>query len=268
MPYLTLSGGNRIFYSELGEGPPALLIHGWACDGNDWSWLSADLARDHRVVVIDLRGHGRSTLLAPYTPQAFAADSAEVIEQLGLGSSLVVGHSLGAVIASALAVEHPDLVAQLVVIDPVYGADEHDVADHLPVLRKLPHEFAVAAFERFHGPKTPAWLRGWHIRRILGTDQDVLRDALLGLLEGDQAIGLKSRGAGYLQRRQAPTLAIYAGASAAIAEWDRSLAHGPADEIAVWAEHGHFLHQESPEVFADKLRRWLAGLSERKATQA
>lgn len=266
MPQLTLSGGNEIFYSESGAGDPVLLIHGWACDGNDWAWLVADLEPDHRVIAIDNRGHGRSSQLAPYHPRTFAADAAEVIEQLDLGSPLVVAHSMGTIIASTLAVERPELISAMVLIDPVYGAVEAELAPALQYVRQNPYGFTVAAFGQFYGDRTPAWLPVWHRRRILATAPEVVRDALCGLYEGEYAFGLRPDGERYFQGRRTPMLAVYAGSGAAVAEWDRSLPHGRQDEITVWPEHGHFLHQEAPERFAAQVRDWLGTLQQPVAT--
>lgn len=261
MPYVAVNGG-ELFYTEEGAaGDSVLMIHGWSCDGSDWAWLASDLDRDHRCVIIDNRGHGRSSPSPDgYTPRRFAADAAQLIEHLGLGRPIVVGHSMGTIIASTLAVERPELVRALVLIDPVYGADDDALGQVLGAVRQAPHAVATAAFQQFYGEKTPDWLPGWHRRRVLGTDEAVVRDALAGLYEGEEGIGRKAVGETYLRGRKAPTLAIYAGGREATADWDRGLDHGERDEIIVWSEHGHFLHQEDPQRFAGEVRRWLRGL--------
>lgn len=261
MPHLTLRDGRTIFCSVEGpdDGLPMLLLHGWACDGTDWAWLAADPA--YRTVAVDHRGHGRSSPADVYTPRLMAVDAAAVIDALGLDRPVVVGHSMGTVVASALAVERPDLVRALVLVDPVYGQDDAMLAPVLEGIRADPHGVAVQAFGAFYGPSTPPWLPVWHRRRILATDPAVVRDVLVGLYSGDEGLGRAAVGAGYLARRQAPTLAVYSGAMAPVAEWDRALPHGPHDEIEVWPEHGHFLHQEAPDRFAGTVRAWLGRLA-------
>jgi pimeloyl-ACP methyl ester carboxylesterase len=59
--YFGTSDGARIFYTDTGQGKPVLLLHGWACDGNDWSWQAPELENRYRVIIVDHRGHGRST---------------------------------------------------------------------------------------------------------------------------------------------------------------------------------------------------------------
>jgi pimeloyl-ACP methyl ester carboxylesterase len=100
MPVVAVAGNVEIFYSEHGRGPTVLLLDGWTCDGADWSWLAADLAVDHRVVIVDLRGHGRSTqTVDPYGAQVLAEDVARVLRHLVIDRAVVVGHSMGTIVA-------------------------------------------------------------------------------------------------------------------------------------------------------------------------
>ncbi|HEX5013322.1 MAG TPA: alpha/beta hydrolase [Candidatus Limnocylindrales bacterium] len=88
--------GVPIAFEDHGTGSPALvLVHGWSCDRTYWRG-QAELARRHRVVTIDLAGHGESgTGRASWTMPAFGGDVAAVVEQLGLGDVVLVGHSMG-----------------------------------------------------------------------------------------------------------------------------------------------------------------------------
>jgi pimeloyl-ACP methyl ester carboxylesterase len=259
MPYLTLHDDRSIFYTDEGTGPAVLLIHGWTCDGSDWSWLIDDLSRDHHVIAADNRGHGRSSR-APddYTPRRCAADSAELLDALGLSDVIVVGHSMGGIIASALAVDRPDLVSRLVLADPAYGREAALLEWLLGAIEGDAHAVAIATFESFYGERTPSWLPFWHRRRILGLPEDVVREVIVGAYRGAEGIGSLAEGEAYLRRRRVPILGVYAGASAALAEWDEGLDQDPHSEHVVWPEHGHFLHQEAPERFAQTLRTWLS----------
>lgn len=92
--------GARIAYDISGDGPPVVLIHGWACSRGDLAPLAADLARDHRVLNIDLPWHGESTSTARYWP---LDDLAAVVEAVaadeGMRHATLVGHSMGAAVA-------------------------------------------------------------------------------------------------------------------------------------------------------------------------
>jgi len=234
------------------------LLHGWACDGSDWSWLAADLAADHRVIIPDHRGHGRSTpTAARFGAKVLAADAAALLERLSIDHAVVVGHSMGTLVASALAVERPDLVTALILVDPVYGQTGERIAPALEAIRSHPTDTAAAIFSRFYVDDSPPWLAFWHRRRLLGTPPNVVAEALCALYEGPNAVGLRTVGETYLARRKCPMLVVYGGASLDVAEWERTLPHGADDRIVVWPDNGHFLHQEKPDAFASLCREWL-----------
>jgi pimeloyl-ACP methyl ester carboxylesterase len=260
MPRLDLGEGQSIFYTDEGDGAPVVAVHGWSCDGGDWSWLAADLAADHRVIIPDLRGHGASTHRPGqrYTPRLFAADTLRLIEHLELKDVIVIGHSLGTTVASILAVDRADLVSALVLVDPQYGHDDATLVPALEAVRADPHGFAMAAFAAFGTDATPAWLHGWRRRRVLSTPAEVIAGTFGGLFDGDEGLGRRAVSEGFLRRRNVPTLAIYAAAG--LTAFEESLPHGPHDEIAVWDGYGHFLHQEAPDRFAAAIRAWLGRL--------
>src|SRR4051794_16229241 len=118
--------GVPIWVSDTGAGNPLLLVHGWGGDSRAWSGLTFE---GRRVITVDLRGHGRSPVLADgYRPADYAADLAALVDRLKVGPVVAVGHSMGGQIVVELALEHPDLVAAVVAVDPAYGADEAEVA--------------------------------------------------------------------------------------------------------------------------------------------
>lgn len=100
-----------------GRGTPFVFIHGWACDSSAWRPQVDDLKRDHRCISVDLRGRGASAAVAPYDVFTAAADVANVIRSLGLPPVIVVGHSLGGIVALCLNQAEPELVAGMVTGD-------------------------------------------------------------------------------------------------------------------------------------------------------
>lgn len=110
--YLDTSDGGVVRVAERGEGPPLVLLHGVTHAAEVWSWQFEDLAPAHRVIALDHRGHGQSTAgRDPWSIARLAADAAEVIEHLDLRGAIVVGHSLGGIVAQQLLLDRPDLVA-------------------------------------------------------------------------------------------------------------------------------------------------------------
>jgi N-formylmaleamate deformylase len=107
-----------------GTGSPVLLLHGLTDAGATWQAVAHALAASHHVVVLDQRGHGKSSAPeAGYGISDFVSDAAEVISALDLAPVAVVGHSLGGLIALHLASTHPYLVSRLVMEDPPLLAD-------------------------------------------------------------------------------------------------------------------------------------------------
>lgn len=113
--------GVALAYEEAGSGEPSLLfVHGWC--GNHTSFASqVEYFRpDHRVIAVDLRGHGASgTPQQDYTLAGFVDDLVWLCGQLGVSKPVVIGHSMGGNIALELAVRHPESVAAIVAIDSV-----------------------------------------------------------------------------------------------------------------------------------------------------
>jgi len=111
-----------------GSGPAVVLLHGFGDTGDMWAPLAAELARDHMVVVPDLRGMGLSSHPADrYDKRTQAADVRAVLAHLNIDHSAVVGHDIGTMVAYAYAARYPDRTDRLVVMDaPVPGIPPWD----------------------------------------------------------------------------------------------------------------------------------------------
>jgi len=98
-----------------GSGPAVVLVHGLGGAASNWVELAPELARDHRVIAVDLPGHGGSSPL-PALPnlEPFADRLGLVLEREGAAPAVLVGHSLGCIVALRLAIRRPDLVRGLV----------------------------------------------------------------------------------------------------------------------------------------------------------
>lgn len=263
MPYARL-GDVELFYTDDGAGaPPVLFVHGWTCDSHDWSWQFDAFSARHRVVAADNRGHGRSSMPGGgYRPRDFAADLAALIGELGLDPVVAIGHSLGGAIASALAVEHPELVRAVVAVDPAYGLTgqlAERVRGSLPHYRG-PDTLSVtqATIEGMEGPHTPPALRSWHRRRAASMRPDVAGASYVGIWEGADQFGFRLQSDAYLARRRCPVLTITA--DAARGSWESETFRDPRSRLIVWEGCGHWLHQERPEEFNELVLDWIAGL--------
>jgi haloacetate dehalogenase len=117
------TGETGIFVRSCGSGPPVLLLHGFPQTHLMWHGVAPLLARDFTVVCADLRGDGRSGCPAsdadhaPYAKRAMAQDMVVVMERLGFARFCVAGHDRGGRVAYRMALDHPDRVERLAVLD-------------------------------------------------------------------------------------------------------------------------------------------------------
>jgi len=104
-----------LFFTERGSGPPLLLVHGVLISGEMFEPVLEALSARLRVIVPDLRGHGRSRgLPPPYTAAQLAADLSRLLDHLGIDSTAVLGYSQGGAIAQQLALDDPPRCRRLV----------------------------------------------------------------------------------------------------------------------------------------------------------
>jgi haloacetate dehalogenase len=285
------AGEARIFARWSGAGPPVLLLHGFPETHLMWRDVAPLLARSFTVVCADLRGYGRSSCPPssadhePYSKRAMARDMAALMAALGFGRFHVAGHDRGARVAYRLALDSPDRVERLAVLDIVTTADAWERADArlalgywpwsiLAQAAPLPERLLSAAPEAV----LDAALGGW------GTPSSVfpvaVREAYLQPLRDPahvHAICEEYRAAGTLdwqhdradrhagRRLAGPVLALWSSAGP-LGSWYAN-AGGP---LALWrpwcttlqgrpVDGGHFFPEERPSETAHQLERFFAG---------
>ncbi|OED44585.1 alpha/beta hydrolase [Chromatiales bacterium (ex Bugula neritina AB1)] len=135
--------GADIFLRHGGNGAAVLLLHGYPQTHACWHRVAAELAQSHTVVAMDLRGYGRSSMPAGdadhllYSKRAMAADCIEVMKALGHDQFSVVSHDRGARVGYRLALDHPNAVEKLVVLDIVPTSDAWLAMDHAGAMSKF-----------------------------------------------------------------------------------------------------------------------------------
>lgn len=107
-------------YEERGSGSPTFVfVHGWTCDRSFFKLQADHFAGKHRVVSLDLRGHGESDKpQGAYPISTYADDIAFLIDKLSLGRVIAVGHSMGGITVLQLGAAYPEKVAGIVMVDP------------------------------------------------------------------------------------------------------------------------------------------------------
>jgi 3-oxoadipate enol-lactonase len=107
-----------IYYEDTGQGKPLLLIHGLGSSTSGWAQQVPEFSKKYRVIAFDVRGHGQSDKpRGPYSIPLFAEDTSELITSLGISPTHIVGISMGGAIALQLAVDYPETVKSLVIVN-------------------------------------------------------------------------------------------------------------------------------------------------------
>ncbi|SFW71980.1 alpha/beta fold hydrolase [Amycolatopsis australiensis] len=276
------AGDVRLGVAVGGEGPPVVLLHGFPQTHLAWRHVAAALARDHRVICPDLRGYGGSDKPpGDYAKRRMAADVVALARALGHDRFALAGHDRGALVAFRAALDHPEAVTHLAVLDVIPAVD---------LWASLTGTAGVFAFHLFllaYPPPLPERLLGAAPAEFFGHFLDVwTRDPA--------AIPPRVR-AGYLAAASTPEsiaaiCADYRASATVDAEHDaadraagRRLAMPvaalwqrpapgvelPFDPAAVWAswapdlrthvlDCGHFLPEEQPDAVVAALRELMA----------
>ena len=124
--------------SDLGDGTPILILHGLFGRKRNWQTIQKRLADGARVISADMRNHGDSPWADDMSYTAMADDLAGLIRDLDAGPAIVIGHSMGGKAAMTLALNNPDLLTGLMVIDIAPVPYEHSYQPYIDAMRSVP----------------------------------------------------------------------------------------------------------------------------------
>ena len=254
MPYASRADLN-LFYDQAGSGdPPLVFVHGWCCDHSSFQPQVEHFQRSHTVVALDLRGCGASDRPEDgYDVSTLADDVAWLCGEAGISRPVVLGHSLGGMIAIELAARHPSLPLAVVGLDP---GPIHPTAEALRIYGAL----AV----QLEGPDGEAVRRAWveHTaagtadpeweRRIVEAMCSVPLDVAAAVIRGV----VDWNGVGALSMCWAPALVLRARTGGSN-DPARLLAIKPDLHIGVTVGAGHFNHLDVPEQVNAMIERFL-----------
>jgi pimeloyl-ACP methyl ester carboxylesterase len=242
-------------YEDAGTGEPAVvLVHGLACHRAFMAPQARFLRARHRVVSIDLRGHGDSD--APrqrYTIDALADDVGWICEQLELERVVVVGHSLGGLVGLQLAAARPDLTRGAALIDSVLLAGagrEETVAALVSGLRGPDGDRVLRDYFRlFFGPHDDPALCDWILDQAVRTPAHVTSSIW-------EEASSSWDDAGALTRCRSPLLYLDAGTPNA--DLERAVERNPSITLGRTVGSGHFSQLVCPDQVNAMLERFLA----------
>jgi haloacetate dehalogenase len=257
-----------------GQGSPILLLHGAPQSMISWRLAAPDLAKDHTVVVTDLRGYGDSSKPpdgdnhSNYSKRAMALDQVEVMRQLGFDKFGVIGHDRGGRVGHRMALDHPDRVTRLAVLDivPTYYLYTHVTLGFVQAyfhwfnyLRAAPgpeNQLKEEIERQAAQMTTDVQLEYLRLRRDAANIHAMCEDYRAAAsidLDHDRAD---------LEKKVACPLLVLWGANAPMGRL--------YDMLAIWRERaatvsgrslptGHTLQEEAPELVAAEVRAFLKG---------
>lgn len=257
-----------------GSGPPVFLLHGFPETHICWDQVVERLVSTHTVVRPDLRGYGDSPLaVTDLSKRAMAADVLALAAQLGFEQFAVVGHDRGGLVAQRLALDHPDAVSHLAVLDIVpvldmwesVNADLAVAAWHLFFMAQpppLPEQLLGGAIDEF----VDHFLDGWST--VPGAITSVARDAYHSALRRPEAIhavceDYRAGATVDIDHDRADREAMVRIAAPMLVLWQEPGGTPPPfDPVEIWSrwagsvegyglDCGHFLPEERPAEVAE-----------------
>jgi pimeloyl-ACP methyl ester carboxylesterase len=245
--------GVEIYYEAHGSGPALLLTHGYSSTSAMWQGQIEALSRHHKLVLWDMRGHGRSDYPedpAAYSEASTVADMAALLDKVGTERAIVGGLSLGGYMSLAFYRAHPQRVRALLIIDTGPGFKKDDARD---AWNKRARETGDR-FER----------EGLEVLKSLGLERSSVshRDAR-GLARAARGM-LTQRDAGVIELLpdiQVPSLVVVGADDAPfLAASDYMVAKIPGAKKAVIPAAGHAVNIDQPQAFIDAVLPFLDGL--------
>jgi pimeloyl-ACP methyl ester carboxylesterase len=248
---VTEVNGLALHTQVLGAGPPAAMLHGLLV-GSLASWYfgaAPRLARSHKVLLFDLRGHGRSAP-APsgYDVETLSRDLEALLDDFDPRPVLLVGHSYGALAALRFALRRPDRVAKLALVEAPLPPSS--LAELRSFLSRVPADMAAALPPELQGALAAGGRRAAGLLRQLGA---LSQSTLLADLAAETDVP-----DGELAQIVCPTLLVYGDRSSLRPVGERLARRIPDARLEI-LPGGHFLPSEAPGLLSEALEKFAHG---------
>jgi pimeloyl-ACP methyl ester carboxylesterase len=252
------SNGIELYYEIHGAGQPLVLISGLGYPLWQWHKMVPFLAEHFQVITFDNRGVGQSDKPAgPYTAQLLAADTAGLLDALGIEKAIIAGHSMGGFVAQAMALDFPQKVAKLILCSTNFGGPHHVpvTAEAMKVLTDVTSD----ALTRFKNglavstapdwsEKNPEMIEEWIKWRVANPIDPAPYQAQLAI-----GLGLLPEAAAFedkLPRLNVPTLILFGAHDKVVPPENASLLAEKisGSKVVILPNAGHFFPMEVAEA--------------------
>jgi pimeloyl-ACP methyl ester carboxylesterase len=245
--------GVEIYYEVHGSGPPLLLTHGYSSTSEMWKGQIATLSKHYKLILWDMRGHGRSDYpndASAYSEALTVADMAALLDEVGADRAVVGGLSLGGYMSLAFYRAHPARVRALLIIDTGPGFKKDDARE---AWNKRAHDTA----DRFEREGLAGLTSGGRERSSVShRDASGLARAARGMLTQRDARVIE-----LLPEIKVPSLVVVGAEDAPfLAASDYMAAKIPAAKKVVIPAAGHVVNIDQPQAFIDAVLPFLDSL--------
>ncbi len=256
--------------TDLGSGPVLMLVHGFGGAKEDFSDQLEDLGTDHRVITLDLRGHGQSDGPedeAKYSLDRFSADLANVLDALAVDRVRLLGHSMGGMIVRRFALAFPERLEALVLMDTSPGSLSSLDSDIIDLGVQIAKEQGMDELKRvmdaFEPLSTPAYDRLLSERPGYREFGDAKWAALSGAMYTQMMVEIRDQPnqLAELATVQCPTLVMVGVEDVAFLDGSRAMAATiPGAQLVVIPNAGHSPQFENGPAWLEVLQSFLAGV--------
>lgn len=257
MPIYKLKEIN-LYYEIHGDGEPLLLIHGLGSSSRDWELQLDFFAQNYKLILVDVRGHGRSGKPpGPYSIPLFAEDIKKLLQALQVGPAHILGISLGGMIGFQLGISYPDMIKSLVIVNSTPELVARTLKDRLGIWQRLlivrflgMRKMGEVLGDRFLPDPEQAELRKIFIERWAENDKPAYTEAMKAVI----GWSVTDR----LGEIRCPTLVIGAdGDYFPTAEKENYVKQIPGAELLIIENSRHALPAEKPAEFNAAVKEFL-----------
>jgi pimeloyl-ACP methyl ester carboxylesterase len=249
--------GTPISYEVYGRGEPTLVfIHGWSCDSRYFRMQIPRFSKEHRMVLVDLAGHGHSGMdRSRYTMESFGEDVKAVVEATGSEKVILIGHSMGGNVIAEAARLMPERVLGLIGIDTLENVEYKMTTEDMNNMLSPFREDFRKSVRSFAGdmiiPSTDPVLREWIISDMAAAPPSVAVSAI------EEMLKLYVTGEAATMFREIPLPVVTVNASLWLLNTEGNRKYMHSYEAIVLDGTDHFLMMNQPERFNAALEKAL-----------
>lgn len=249
-------------FKSFGQGDPIIILHGLFGTLDNWQTIAKKLAEEHTVFIVDQRNHGRSPHDPLHDYPSMAEDLRHFMEENWIHRATVIGHSMGGKTAMQFALDYPDMVEKLVVVDispKAYAGNHHEIYDALLSLDlsevKGRQDADDHLAKTIHEPGVRLFLMKNLTRQKDGTYALKMNLEALHRHYPDILAAIESD-----ENFDEPTLFIRGGQSKHMVAEDGEMIRQlfPQAEIKTIEKAGHWVHADSPKELLEMVTDFLA----------